>query len=318
MKVFVCLPVLMFFSVTIHALENCHASYLPGCRTVLEAHNCYPYHGKWQDRIDKALAAGLPVGIELDLAWHEEGNDGAGRLILAHDPPYTDKEPELKWYFFEGVRPLIEEALQFGDRKDWPLITLNINDIRGTNPKMHESVWTLTGEYEDWLCTAVKGPSPDPIAPLEVKPIVILAGSGPLEIKHFYDVVPVGGKLRIFGSGSPDQPATNFRRWINYSWRSVEPEGQLNAGELTQEDASRLEQLVNQAHQQGYWIRFYALNGHPIWKLATNGWSPGYNFGSLTAVQERWSAAIHAGVDFLATDQIQEAFDWKRGMTTEN
>jgi hypothetical protein len=32
-------------------------------RPVLDAHNCYPYEGRWADRIDRALTTGFPVGI---------------------------------------------------------------------------------------------------------------------------------------------------------------------------------------------------------------------------------------------------------------
>lgn len=41
----------------------------PGARTVVLAHNAYPDHGKYADRIDRAIASGTPVMIEEDLAW---------------------------------------------------------------------------------------------------------------------------------------------------------------------------------------------------------------------------------------------------------
>ena len=41
----------------------------PGSRVLLDAHNCYPYDGRWADRIDRALRAGFPLSIEQDLAW---------------------------------------------------------------------------------------------------------------------------------------------------------------------------------------------------------------------------------------------------------
>ena len=286
------------------------SGFLPGERALVEAHNCYPYHGLWHNRIDRALEAGFPSGIEIDLCWHAEGDGGAGRLVVAHEGPFDGKEPTLREYFFERVRPLVEQALSSDDRRNWPLVTLNINDIRGGNRAMHPAVWALTGEYEDWLCTAVKGPAPDPVAPMKVKPILILTGGGRPEVEQFYDTVPVGGQLRIFGRGSDDKPADNFRRWVNYSWGAVEPEGQNNAGEWIGEDAERLASLVKSAHEQGYWIRFYSLNGHNQVTGLRFGWGPGYNFGSLEAVRPRWEAARAAGVDFIATDQCEEATAW--------
>jgi len=62
--------------------------------------------------------------------------------------------------------------------------------------------------------------------------------------------------------------------------------------------------LVATAHGQGYWIRFYSLDGESA-LLSANGWSPGYNFGSPEAAHIRWKACIEAGVDFIATDQCE-------------
>ena len=45
------------------------AGYEPGRRVLLDAHNAYPYEGRWSDRIDRALATGLPLAIEQDLVW---------------------------------------------------------------------------------------------------------------------------------------------------------------------------------------------------------------------------------------------------------
>ncbi|NLO32790.1 MAG: hypothetical protein GX117_05455, partial [Candidatus Hydrogenedentes bacterium] len=214
----------------------------------------------------------------------------------------------------ERLRPIMEEALQSDDTHHWPLITLNINDIRGDAPGLHRAVYDLIRSYEPWLCTAPKGAEPLPVAPITLKPMLILAGGGARERAHFYDAVPVGGSLFIFGSGNAERPADNFRRWINYSWRDVEPQGQPQAGAWTEEAAARLNALVSNAHKQGYWIRFYGLDGrNPIVHLGQGG-NPGYNFGSLEAVQQRWKAAVVAGVDFIATDQIQDAVDFKKSL----
>ena len=78
----------------------------------------------------------------------------------------------------------------------------------------------------------------------------------------------------------------------------------LKAGEWTPADRARLRQLVKEAHRRHLWIRFYTLNGHE----ADNdqGWSKGYNFGTLKEAQVRWAASRAAGVDYLATDQYEE------------
>jgi len=38
-----------------------------------------------------------------------------------------------------------------------PLITLNLNDLRGKGTDMQTGLWNILAEYEGWLCTAVKG-----------------------------------------------------------------------------------------------------------------------------------------------------------------
>ena len=44
---------LLMCSVSLYAQQS-H----PGSRTVMDAHNCYPYFEWWGDRIDRALSAG--------------------------------------------------------------------------------------------------------------------------------------------------------------------------------------------------------------------------------------------------------------------
>jgi hypothetical protein len=295
------LPLLVLFVLCASAQDA--KGFLPGQRVLLDAHNCYPYNGRWADRIQRALSTGTPLAIENDLAWNSDSAMGTSRAVVAHGYPLTGKEPTLRDYFFESVRPVVETALKENTKGNWPLIVLNVNDLRGDDIGLHCALWELLGEYEAWLCTAVKSSAPDEVSSLDVKPVLVLTGGGEKEVRTFYDQVPVGGKLRLFGSADSGK-ATNFRRWRNYAWRSVEPEGQRKAGDWTPEDAARLKTLVDAAHQDGLWVRFYTLDGYSA--LANQGRGLEYNFGSLDAVKIRWKAAIEAGVDFVATDQYEE------------
>lgn len=274
-------------------------AFAPGERSLFEAHNCYPYNSWYADRIDRALLMPPPIAIEMDMRWHE------GQLIVAHDAPRTPKTPTLKEYAFDKLHLIVERALESEDHSQWPLFTLNVNDMRGDDPAMYAALWQLAVDHKRWLCTAVKGEDPDVVAPMTVGPVLLLTNGSRQALKTFYDDVPVGGDLLLFGSGDPDRPATNFRRWINYAWDAVEPEGQPKAGAWTSEDADRLSALVKHAHEQRYWIRFYTLNGHAPLAVVQNGWSPAYNFGTLEAAQIRWKAAREARVDFIASDQYE-------------
>ncbi|HVW85658.1 MAG TPA: hypothetical protein VHB50_13305 [Bryobacteraceae bacterium] len=274
-----------------------------------DAHNCYPYKGQWKNRIDRALSVGSPVAIEQDIAWY------GGKAVVSHTDKTTGTEPTLREHFFERVRPLMEQALRENHRDQWPLIVVHF-DFKDLQAPLLHAVWDVLGEYQDWITAAAKTDDPTRLSPFEMKPLLVLTEDADAQEEVFFRQVPVGGKLRVFGSGHTNMivPPTNYRRWLNYSWHAVEPEGQPKAGEWTPADAARLKALVDGAHKLGYWIRFYTLDGFvPSEDL---GWDAGYNFGSRAAVEVRWKAALDAGVDLIASDQYETlgkfVKDWKR------
>jgi len=147
----------------------------------------------------------------------------------------------------------------------------------------------------------------------------VLTGDSDVQQQVFYEQVPVGAKLRVFGAvhvndknpmAAPGvlvaRPANNYRRWWNNSWDVVEKGGQRKAGEWTVKEADRLKALVEHAHKNNYWIRFYTLDGCSRADLKRNGWFRDYDFGSRAAVMERWGAAKAVGVDYVATDQYED------------
>jgi hypothetical protein len=275
------------------------ARFEPGRRVLLDAHNAYPYQGRWGDRIDRALSTDIPLAIEQDLMWH------AARSIVSHGEPFTGQEPTLR-DFFERVRPIVAHAMTAGSREHWPVITLNL-DFKDSHPEHFAAIWRLLGEYEAWLTTAKRTTDLGTIQPLEVGPVLVLTGSDPAQQAAFHDQVPIGSRLRLFGAVQPDRVrATNYHRWSNNAWSAVEPEGQNKAGDWTEADNERLRTLVDATHQVGLWIRFYTLNGHSAQEGERMGWTPSYNFGSIDAARQRWRAAVAAGVDFIATDQYEE------------
>ena len=304
---------LVSLALPVCAATNLMPGFLPGQRVLLDAHNCYPYEGQWTNRLERALATGTPLGIEVDLIWHPLPTSGSPRIVVRHGGQARGNEPTLEAYFFERVRPIIETALASTNRSQWPLITLNVNDLRASDPEFFTALWKLTGTYEQWLCTAPKASTLGPPTPLELKPILVLTSDGALQRRIFYDEVPVGGRLRMFAAGKPERDADNFCRWLNYDWKAVEPEGQPRAGAWTADDTTRLTRIVDNAHQRGYWVRFYTLNGHGLLEAAVNGWSPGYNFGSVETAALRWQAARAAGVDFIAADQYEDCAKALRG-----
>jgi hypothetical protein len=290
-------------------------------RPVVDAHNCYPYQGRWADRIERALKTGFPIAIEQDITLY------GGQPVVSHSDKPTGAEPTLREHFFERVRLLMESAIEANDRARWPLIVLHF-DFKSVQPELLRGVWKLLGEYERWLTTAPKTANPRELSAFDPKPLLVLTEDADEQEEVFFRALPIGAKLRVFGSAHkfaaharsqqeswhlqatlpPQQllpdPPTNYRRWGNNSWYAVEEGGQRRAGEWTAANDRRLRALVNHAHKSGYWIRFYTLDGFA--PADNRGWDENYNFGSRAAVEARWHAAIEAGVNLIATDQYED------------
>ena len=201
-----------------------------------------------------------PVGIEQDMAWYVDPATGAGRAVVTHQPETTGAEPDLRMYFFERVRPVIEKALAENDRAKWPLIVMHF-DFKDNQKPLLEAVWKILGEYEPWITTAVKTADPHELMPFDMKPLLVLTEDSDAQEEVFFRDVKVGERLRLFGSAhtvmrKDVDPATippnellterptNYRRWWNNSWNEVEEGGQRHAGEWTAADAARLQSLV--------------------------------------------------------------------------
>ena len=289
----------------------------PGSRTITDAHNCYPYGEWWFDRIDRALSTGTPVAIEQDLAWYTDEKSGRSWSVVTHGLPLTGQEPTMEHYFFDRVRPIVEKALREGNHGDWPIITLNL-DFKDNKPEHLAAILTLLRKYQPWLTTAAKVADITNVGPLNIKPILVLTGEPDAQQAVFYDQLNPGDRILLFGAihsgdknpqSSPEildsEKANNYRRWWNNPWRVVEAEGQQHAGEWNQQKMARLKSLVEHAHANGLWIRFYTLDGATEQELSSHGWFHSYNFGSLEAARIRWRAAVQAGVDYIASDEYE-------------
>ena len=312
---------LVFFSViigsTITGVARAQSIPSPGSRTLMDAHNCYPYYEWWSDRVDRALSAGTPLAIEQDLAWHTDPQTGSSWSVVTHSTETTGHEPTMEHYFFDKVRPIVEKALRDGNHGDWPLITLNL-DFKDNKPEHLAAVLELLRKHDTWLTSSVKTANAADVPALDVKPILVLTGQADEQQTVFYDQLQVGDRMLLFGAihsedkdpaAAPEvigaEKASNYRRWWNNPWRVVETAGQANAGDWTPEKMNRLRALVERAHANGLWIRFYTLDGATEHELSCNGWFHGYNFGALDKARIRWRAAIAAHVDYIASDQYE-------------
>ena len=305
------------------------AAYAPGTRTQVLSHNAYPDHGKYADRLDRALAAGLPMVTEQDLAWVD------GKSLEIHGSKnVTGEDPSLETYFFPKVKPIIEKALKDGNKGNWPLITLYL-DIKNDPPEHLEAISKVLDKYHAWLTTAVKTDDINKQSPLDLKPMMVLVEDKQNDIKQkfFYDDVPVGGRIRAFGSVpkfdenpnklprekkaeaiaflstlDPEQlvahKADNYHRWFGANWAFVEKGGETGSGEWNQAAEQRLKSFVDYGHRLGYFVGVYCLDGYT--EAENKGWDKDYNFGGKEKVMPRWKAAISAHADFISTDQMED------------
>ena len=289
----------------------------PGSRSVMDAHNCYPYFEWWTNRIDRALSVGTPVAIEQDLGWYTDPKTGRSWSVVTHGEPISGDEPVMEHYFFDRVRPTVEKALREGNHGDWPIITLNL-DFKDNKPEHLAAIRKLLLKYRSWITEAPKAADSSIVQGLIVRPILVLTGEADAQQEVFYDKLRIGDPLLAFGAvhtagrdsnAAPEiidsEKATNYRRWWNNPWKVVEPGGQQRAGDWTPEKMRRLRALVERAHANGLWIRFYTLDGATDDELSCHGWFRSYNFGSLSATRIRWQAAIAAGADYIASDQYE-------------
>ncbi len=308
--------------------------FTPGVRTLVLAHNAYPDEGKYGDRLDRALSAGLPMAIEQDLVWVN------GKSLEIHNEKLAaDDSPTLETYFFPKVAPIVEKALKEGNKGNWPLITLYL-DIKNDPVEHLEVINKVLDKYDTWLTKAVKTADITKMSPLELKPMMIILEDKQKDIKQefFYDRVPVGGKIRAFGGPEKfdDNPnklprtarvermaglltidpdtlvtrhADNYHRWFGTDWNFIELCGPAHK-EWSAEAEARLNKFVERGHSLGYLVGVYGING---WAESENrGWTPEYNFGSAKDAQVRLKAALKAKVDFISTDQYEQTASFIR------
>lgn len=300
-------------------VEDAVDSLTPGSRVLVDAHNCYPYQGRWQDRLERALGTGLPVAIEQDLYWYEEPESGRAWSVVSHGDEVDGSEPTLDEHFVQRVAPLVRAGSSEDRRGDWPLIVLNL-DFKTEEVEHLESVWELLETHESWLTTATCTlENLSRMTPLEPGPILVLTGSSTAQEEFFITKSVERGRYLLFGAvrGERGEDGTlrlegepsGYRRWFNAPWDVIEQGGPDEAGEWTEAEEQRLREMVQTLQQTGLWVRFYTLNGVSAKESERLGWGSGYNFGSLEAVRLRWDAAISAGVDFIATDQYEQLAD---------
>lgn len=271
----------------------------------ISAHNCYPRDSTTNDRLVEALALGID-NIEIDLGW----DDAGGRLIVGHD---ATPRPGVAYPEFEASLVPALEA-HWRERRPDGAPTLLTIDWKTEHPAAVRRFKAFLDAHPDWFSSAPKAAE----SPLTSRRLTVCF-SGIDGSKDLYDsLIPDGGVYRafrdtVFGAGGvvrdsvvdyAPRPATAYHRFLAFHWGHVERVGPgaalAKAGEWTDDDAARLDALLDHAHRHGFRVRFYCLNGH----LGPPG-GP-YRFANDDDARRRWHAASAAGADWIATDEYAE------------
>ena len=157
-----------------------------------------------------------------------------------------------------------------------PLILLI--DIKDNGLSTYRQLDRILRDYRDMLCSA----TPEGIIPGRV--MVIVSGNRPIEYMMDQDLrfAFVDGRLQDLSAPYPASlmPLVSDN-WANYfSWSGV--------GEMPLEESVKLKKYVNQAHENGQLIRFWATEDRPGEKR--------------DAV---WTLLLEAGVDLINTDDLE-------------
>lgn len=158
-KVILCLSAAAIAATFSIAAKLTTSPVTPGARTLMLAHNAYPDEGKFGDRLDRAISAGVPFVVEEDLVWVD------GRSLIIHNAKVAAPDsPTLESYFFPKIKPIVEKALKDGNKGNWPLITLYL-DIKN-DPEEHLAVISkVLDKYDTWLTKAEKTADPGKQSP---------------------------------------------------------------------------------------------------------------------------------------------------------
>jgi hypothetical protein len=266
----------------------------------VSAHNCYPQDGQGADRLIRALALGID-NIEFDLGWDAEGR----RLIVGHDarPQPGVSYPELEAYLLPAL-----EAHWRKPRPDGAPTVLTI-DWKTSQPEAVRRVHAFLEAHPDWFSSAPKA-ADSSLTPRRLT----VCFTGEEAAKDFYDtLIPSGGEYRafrdkVFGALLPYKddlptyvpaPATAYHRFLTVYWGHVERGGPPLAGEWTDAESARLASMVALAHEKGYRLRFYTLNGR------SGKVGDSYRFPDEASARLRWRAAFLAGADWVASDDYE-------------
>jgi hypothetical protein len=231
------------------------------------AHNDYEHTRPLLDALDHGFCS-----VEADIFLRD------GKLLVAHDARDLRPERTLERLY---LQPLAERVKANSGRvyKDGPRFWLLI-DIKTEGEPTYKALHELLARYHEMLSTTRDGKH-------QVGAVtVVISGNRPIEFMKGQATRYAGidGRLADLKSDAPADlmPMISDNWTLHFAWRG---EGVIPFGQL-----ERLQSIVDQAHDRGRIVRFWATPESPA----------------------LWRDLLNAGVDLINTDKLAVLRDFLR------
>jgi len=224
---------------------------LPGAHS----HNDYLHARPLLDALDQGFCS-----VEADIHLVN------GKLLVAHDADKVDPAKTLEKLYLDPIQE------RFGNRKpgEFSLMIDIKTDAESTYGVVRETLTKYAG-----MLTAFRGDK------VELKAVtIILSGNRPINMVSNEPVryAAIDGRLADLDANPP----RSLVPWISDNWAKVFT--WRGEGKIPDEERARLKRWVQQAHEQGRKIRFWAIPDD----------------------KRGWAELRRAGVDLINTDNLAQ------------
>ncbi len=239
------------------------------------AHNDYYHERPLLDALEKGFRS-----IEVDI--YSEGDS----LYVAHDRNEIKPGRTLRELYMEPIMRLVNRDSELLYDTSSPLILLV--DIKDHGLDTYKVLDAILQDYREFLCTR----SPEGLK--KGKVLIIVSGNRPIEymLEQEQRYAFVDGRIQNLEKVYPAtlMPLISDRWTRLFSWKGE--------GEMPEEERVRLKQYVQQAHQNGQLIRFWATPD-----------TPGPEREAI------WKELMEAGVDLINTDDLEGLSEFLKGVS---
>lgn len=229
------------------------------------AHNDYEHDRPLLDALDHGFGS-----VEADV-WFVDG-----QLLVAHDEDDVDPERTLQSLYLDPLRQIVADnggAVYPG----WDGSLQLLIDIKSDGEETYLAVDSVLAEYADIMTRFANGD-------VETGAVTaVISGNRPREVMEEQEVRYAGydGRLSDLGADTPADfmPLVSDNWTDHFSWVGI--------GDMPAEERDKLHDIVAQAHDSGYQVRFWA--------------TPDAALPNREAV---WRELVDAEVDYLNSDDL--------------